>query len=451
MKTEYLIEWPRIKEESDAHRGGGGGGGEEQGVGSRKRRRGMNKRREIYRPECGVKLCAAVVAGRPCSYGDSCKFSHDLDAFAADRPPDLGERCPIYSLHGFCRFGVTCRFAGAHLQQQPPPDGRTLTVEMNAPPPELQARMRKQAYDFSRADAVSSRVLAEVQAALAQSGSAAPAPPPALAPAPAPAPASSSDTDAGVVAALHARERKVVDFRGKLYLAPLTTVGNLPFRRVCKGYGVDITCGEMAMATNLLQGHASEWALLRRHPCEDIFGVQIAGNQPAAMGRVAQLIEETCTVDFLDVNMGCPIDMVCNRGCGAGLACKPARVQSVMQTMSQVLSCPLTVKMRTGYEMHRPTAHKLIGRLPGWGAAAVTLHGRSRQQRYSKLADWDYIRECAPLTGEAVPLIGNGDVFSFEDLDAALREDSTVSAVIAHRFSRHIETAERLTKLRPRH
>ena len=88
--------------------------------------------------------------------------------------------------------------------------------------------------------------------------------------------------------------------------------------------------------------------------------------------------------------------------------------------MSSVLSCPLTVKMRIGYDNDKPTAHNLIPRLPGWGAAAVTLHGRSRQQRYTRSADWQYIRRCAGIAsqlGDAerpFPLIGNGDVFCYE-------------------------------------
>jgi len=175
------------------------------------------------------------------------------------------------------------------------------------------------------------------------------------------------------------------------------------------------------MATNLLQGQVSEWALLRRHPSEDIFGVQLAGSGAENLGKAAQLIEEHMHVDFVDINMGCPIDVVCNKGCGAQLATRHTKVQGIVRTMSELLSCPLTLKMRTGYDMNTPTAHRLIPKLCGWGAAALTLHGRSRQQRYSKSADWSYISQCASGMSHDVPLIGNGDVFSYEDVDQALQ------------------------------
>ncbi|KAJ1943118.1 tRNA-dihydrouridine(47) synthase [NAD(P)(+)]-like protein, partial [Linderina macrospora] len=198
------------------------------------------------------------------------------------------------------------------------------------------------------------------------------------------------------------------------YLAPLTTVGNLPFRRICKGFGVDITCSEMAIATNLLQGQHTEWALLKRHPCEDLFGIQLAGNRPDSLGRAAELISRECETDFIDLNMGCPIDMAYNNGGGSALLGQPKKIEKIVRTMHYVTDCDVTVKFRTGINKNDNIAHTLVPKFEEWGAALGTLHGRSRQQRYTKLADWEYISQCKKTTNR-MPLFGGGDVMSWEE------------------------------------
>lgn len=122
----------------------------------------------------------------------------------------------------------------------------------------------------------------------------------------------SSDYD--VIKERAAEKPPKVDFRNKLVLSPLTTVGNLPFRRICKEYGADITCGEMACVLPLLNGAAPEWALARRHKSEDIFGVQLCGNSAELITYTAQLMQETCDIDYVDLNIGCPIEMIYNQG-----------------------------------------------------------------------------------------------------------------------------------------
>lgn len=212
-------------------------------------------------------------------------------------------------------------------------------------------------------------------------------------------------------------EKKKVVWRDQLYLAPLTTLGNLPFRRICRRLGADITCGEMALATNLIQGQPSEWALVKRHHTETVFGVQVCGSNPTVMIKCAEVVARHTDVDFVDINMGCPIDLVYQQGAGSALMRRSSALEMMVRGMSNVLSCPLTVKMRMSIHTGDKVAHKFIPKCREWGASLVTLHGRSREQRYTKTADWDYIKECVPLANP-MPLFGNGDIISYEDYNA---------------------------------
>jgi tRNA-dihydrouridine synthase 3 len=233
-------------------------------------------------------------------------------------------------------------------------------------------------------------------------------------PAPAPAPAAEpacpifdvSSRDAAALR-LSSREQRLLQFRDRLYLAPLTTIGNLPFRVLLKRFGVDMTCGEMAMAPNLLSGQKSEWALLKRHPSEDCFGVQLAASHVDQLARCAELLADEARFDFLDLNCGCPIDLVYNKGMGSALLERPSRLEDLVRSAHRVVQQPITVKLRIGRDEKNPSIHRnVLPYMREWGVSATVVHGRSREQRYSREANWDYIRQCVQVS--SVPVVGNG-------------------------------------------
>ncbi|KAN0060111.1 tRNA-dihydrouridine synthase 3 [Thecaphora frezii] len=238
------------------------------------------------------------------------------------------------------------------------------------------------------------------------------------------------------VARIRPSEKRRLNWRGELYLAPLTTTGNLPFRRICSNYGSDIHCGEMGLAESFLHGNASEWSLVRRWEGERIFGTQLCGGKPNLLIPVAEALKKEVGdgLDFVDLNCGCPIDLVYNKGAGSALLDRATMLSKIVRGMNAVLGeTPLTIKLRTG-TTSKQTTHKLFARLQTeWGVSAATLHGRSRKQRYKNFADWGYIKTCADTLRESVrtwneeqqgvdaeemvpiPIYGNGDVYSWQD------------------------------------
>ncbi|XP_061457374.1 tRNA-dihydrouridine(47) synthase [NAD(P)(+)]-like [Rhineura floridana] len=440
-------------------------------TGGQKRARGQNKSRLCVKPNHYEKnrLCPSVVQERAdkCFYGSRCRFLHSIKDYMATKLPDLGNRCVLFKTFGKCMYGVTCRFAGAHLgenyenmvnesvlKQQ---EGKPAVVK-NSLGKELQQQLRKKKFPFDKSGAYLCRLakpnhargsgsqarqseitnssasegVVDLRAAgeeVAEVACLSPEEGPALEDAESPsqpaAPVEPALKMAGPVTdedlvKLRPCERKKLDLRDKLYLAPLTTCGNLPFRRICKRYGADVTCGEMAVCTNLLQGQSSEWALLKRHHTEDLFGVQLEGAFPDTLTKCAELLNRTIEVDFVDINVGCPIDLIYNKGGGCGLMNRTNKFEQIVRGMNYVLDVPLTVKIRTGVQERANLAHKLIPNLREWGASMVTLHGRSREQRYTKAANWEYIAECAKIASP-MPLFGNGDILSFEDANQAMQ------------------------------
>eukprot|EP00741_Cyanophora_paradoxa_P001732 tig00000498_g1679.t1 len=459
IKAEYLVAGERLSRDDDALTADDAA---EASDGDRRgRKRGQNKDRgpqSWWRSS--VALCEYVIRGDACPYGEACKKSHDVGSYVGSKPADISTRCPNWEATGACPFGATCRFASGHGAGGVLTPASQRPAEPNALPGELRNALRARRVLYPAADSFVEQWKEELRRrqaereAAAGGGKAPEAEAAAAPPEPAPsAPESDAESESaasesprvhvegrgGPAAGAAPREfvridggdfnftysdlreerreraRRLQWRGGKLYLAPLTTVGNLPFRRLCKDLGADITCGEMAFASALLQGKAAEWALLRRHESEDHFGVQICGRDPDMMAQAAELLEHAAPeIDFVDVNMGCPLDAVAKRGAGSALLDNPRRVEGIVRGMSQILSVPLTVKMRVGCKEASPVAHKLIPAIAAYGAAAIALHGRSRLQRYSRAADWGYIHQCAATVPDT-PVFGNGDILSQEE------------------------------------
>jgi tRNA-dihydrouridine synthase 3 len=220
-------------------------------------------------------------------------------------------------------------------------------------------------------------------------------------------------------------------FSGRLIMAPMTRGTDLPFRRLATEWGAEVCLGEMAYAHKVVRGDKSETALLRRHPEERCFGVQLAGKKPEVMAEAARIAEQA-GADFLDVNLGCPIDDATRRGFGAALLQRATRVAAIVAAMKQAVSVPITVKMRTGWSAEKPTFLKIARAAEEAGADAITLHARSRAQRYRRPADWDCVRELASAIN--VPVIGNGDLLTWRDA-ARRREETGCAAVMIGRWA----------------
>jgi nifR3 family TIM-barrel protein len=218
-------------------------------------------------------------------------------------------------------------------------------------------------------------------------------------------------------------------FPGRFFLAPLAGVSDRPFRAICREMGASFAYTEMVSAHGLVHGTLQTESYLDRDPEEEPFAVQVFAAEPDVLARGAA-VAVRAGAGMIDVNMACPVKKVCGSGAGAALGRDPSRVAEAVRAIRAAVEVPVTVKIRAGWDELELNCVEVARAAEQAGAAAVSLHGRTRAQMYSGRARWDLVR--AVKQAVSIPVLGSGDVWSADDA-LRLRAETGCDAVLVAR------------------
>ena len=210
-------------------------------------------------------------------------------------------------------------------------------------------------------------------------------------------------------------------------LAPMAGVTDLPFRILCKEQGVGLLVTEMVSAKAIMYQNKNTDKLMVIEDVEKPVSLQIFGSDPTVISEAAKRIEER-PFAILDINMGCPAPKIVNNGDGSALMRDPKLIYDIVKATVAAIKKPVTVKIRKGFSEHEVNAVEVAKVIEAAGAAAITVHGRTREQYYSGIADWDIIR--AVKAAVSIPVIGNGDVTSGEQALAMFEQTNCDGVMI---------------------
>lgn len=205
----------------------------------------------------------------------------------------------------------------------------------------------------------------------------------------------------------------------QLILAPMAGVSDLPFRLLCREKGAGLVCMEMVSAKAIYYNNKNTQELMEIHPNEKPVSLQLFGSDPVIISEMAKRIEDR-PFDILDLNMGCPVPKVVNNGEGSALMKDPALIEKIITQTVKAIKKPVTIKIRKGFSEQTVNAVEIAKIAEGCGAAAVAVHGRTREQYYAGTADWDIIRQVKEAV--SIPVFGNGDVTNGPSAKAMLLE-----------------------------
>ncbi|MDF1617350.1 tRNA dihydrouridine synthase DusB [Petrocella sp. FN5] len=219
-----------------------------------------------------------------------------------------------------------------------------------------------------------------------------------------------------------------LNVKNNIFLAPLAGVSDRPFRVLCYEQGAGLVYTEMISAKAIAYDNQKTKDMLVTSEGTETLGIQIFGKEPGIMAESAQKIDHA-GIALFDINLGCPVPKVVNNGEGSALMKNPKLIGDIVEAMVKRLSKPVTVKIRKGFDANHVNAVLVAKTAEASGAAAITVHGRTREQYYSGHADWDIIR--AVKEAVDIPVIGNGDVFNAKDAKRMLEETGCDGVMVA--------------------